>query len=105
LTVPHLDVEQRWTCPSCDFEDVTRIPGYVSHLHACRGRKLLMVPMVPAGTKAVHVVHDPEDYVGGVLIQADAEGRPVTHVNTIHEDGMDATVYPAAAAVDATARS
>ena len=58
-----------------------------------------MVPMVPAGTKSVHVVHDPEDYIAGASLQYDAEGRPVTHVNTIHDDGMDATVFPGTATV------
>lgn len=94
-----LQPEQRWECPSCDFTDVTHIPGYVSHLHPCRGQRLLMVPMVPAGTRAVHVVRDREDYVGGELVQADAEGRVVMAVNTIRDDGMDATVYAPTATV------
>ncbi len=101
MTVPILQPEQHWTCPSCDFTDVTHIAGYVSHLHPCRGQRLLMVPMVPAGTRSVHVVQPLEDYIGDKLIRCDAEGRPITHVNTIHDDGMDATVYPAAAVVSA----
>jgi hypothetical protein len=104
IVAPILRAEQHWECPSCDFTDVTHIPGYVSHLHTCRGQRLLMVPMVPAGTKSVHVVAPFEDYVGDKLIQTDAEGRPVTHVNTMHDEGMDATVYPAAAAVRATSK-
>lgn len=60
-----------------------------------------MVPMVPAGTRTVHVVHQLEDYIGDKLVQCDAEGRPVTHVNTMRDEGMDATVYPAAATVSA----
>jgi hypothetical protein len=101
--VPILQPEQRWECPSCSFTDVTHIPGYVSHLHACTGQRLLMIPMVPAGTKSVHVIAPFEDYIGSKLIRRDAEGRPVTHINTIRDDGMDATVYPAPAAVAAIA--
>jgi hypothetical protein len=99
MTIPVLVPEQHWTCPSCDFTDVTRIAGHVSHLHPCKGQRLLMVPMVPAGTKSVHVVRDPDDYVGGTLIRTDAEGRPVSHVNVIRDDGMDAVVYPVAAVI------
>lgn len=94
-----LTVEQRWECPSCDFTDVTHIAGHLSHLHPCRGQALLMVPMVPAGTRSVHVVAEFEDYIGTKLIRCDANGRPVTHVNVVRDEGMDAVAYPITAVV------
>jgi hypothetical protein len=55
--------------------------------------------MVSAGMKkkAMHEVHLAEDYVSGRGVRTDAEGRPVTHVNVIRDDGMDAIAFPAPA--------
>lgn len=98
-TIPILRAEQHWECPSCDETKVTHLAaGDASYpLHACRGQVLLTLPMVPAGTRSVHVVRELEDYIGTKLVTRSAEGRPVTHVDSIRDDGMDATVYPVTA--------
>lgn len=93
MTAPILRPEQRWECPSCDFTDVTHEAQPHTRMHACKGQRLLTLPMVPAGTKAKHVVNDREDYVGRELVQCDAEGKPVMSVNTVRDDGEDCTVY------------
>lgn len=54
-----------------------------------------MVPMVPKGTKARHIVREREDYIGRELVQfAPENGRPVMAVETHHDSGrVDAIVY------------
>jgi hypothetical protein len=98
MTIPVLVPEQHWTCPSCTRTDVTKAPlPVVVRLHRCAGHRLLQLPMIEDGVRAVHVVREAEDYVSGRNMRTDAEGRPVTHVETIRDDGQDATVYPAPA--------
>ncbi len=97
LTVP----ETRWECPNCTATEVTRIAGPHSRYHACRGLRGLTAPMVPAGTKAKVVAHEPQDYIGGDVVQVDGEGRPVMAIETTRDDGNDVTVL----APCATARS
>jgi hypothetical protein len=99
--IPLLRAEQRWECPSCTFTDVTHVPGHISHLHRCPGQRLLWVAMVPAGTRAVHVVQRPEDYIGDSLVQRDAEGQPVSAVNVVRDHGQDAVAYPVTATASA----
>lgn len=96
---PILEAEQHWECPSCVFTVVDHAPPTMPRLHRCKGQALLLVPMIPAGTRAVHVVHELEDYAAGKLIRCDATGRPVTHVNVVRDDGMDAVAYPIAAVI------
>jgi len=91
--IPILEPEQRWECPSCDLQEVTHEPRPHTRMHACRGQRLLTLPMVPAGTKAKHVVNDREDYIGADLAQTDAEGHVVMSATTVRDDGEDCTVY------------
>ncbi len=97
MTVPILQAERRWTCQLCNETRVTYEANTVGLLHNCKGRKLLTVPLILEGVKARIVVHELEDYIGDKLIRLDAERRPVTHVTTVRDDGIDATVYPAPA--------
>jgi len=99
IDTPILRPEQHWECPSCDVTSVTHVVGIPLELHRCSGQRGVWIPMVLAGTKAMHVVHLAEDYVSGRNVQTDAEGRPVTHVNLIRDDGMDAVAFPAPAIV------
>jgi hypothetical protein len=91
--VPILTREHRWECPSCDLTDVTRTPGPHSRFHNCAGLAGMSVPMVPAGTRAVHRAVEREDYIGAENIQTDADGRPIMAVRTVRDDGEDCTVY------------
>lgn len=97
--VPVLRAEHRWRCPSCTELHVTKLAAPHAPMHQCRGQAGLLVPFVPAGARAVHVVREREDYVGDELVQlAPGTGRPVMAVQTIHDDGHeDATVYAPAA--------
>jgi hypothetical protein len=98
MSVPLLDTMQGWECPSCDYTAVGRVGEL--HVHDCRGQAGLTLPMVPAGTKCVHVVHEREDYIGVEQVQYDGAGRPVMAVNTIRDDGTDATVFAPVAVVE-----
>lgn len=93
-----------WECPSCARRSITRELVPQARPHPCAGRLGLQVPMVPAGTRARHVVVEREDYIGDELVQlAPENGRPVMAVVTEHADGRrDAAVYaPTARAVGA----
>lgn len=100
MTVPIIQAERHWLCALCSETRVTYEANTVGLLHDCKGRKLLTVPMIQEGVKAHIVVQPLEDYIGDKVIRRDAEGRPVTHVSTIRDDGQDATVYPAPAIVN-----
>jgi hypothetical protein len=90
--------EQRWTCPNCPLEQVTREARPHSRMHACRGLFGLTVPMVPAGTRCKIEAVEREDYINGECVQLAPEtGRPVMAAVTTREDGQDCTVYAPAA--------
>jgi hypothetical protein len=95
MNVPLLQLpEQRWECPSCDLQEVTREARVHTRMHACKGLAGLTAPMVPAGTRAEHRPREREDYIGDELVQyAPGTGRPVMSVTTITDEGEDCTVY------------
>lgn len=93
--------ENRWECPSCGLQDVTREPRPHTRMHLC-SKLGLTVPMLPAGTRAEHQLVEREDYIGDEEVQLDqVNHRPVMSVRTVREDGEDCTVY----APTATART
>lgn len=94
MRIPLLAVpEKRWSCPNCDFTDVTRQTGPHTRFHACAGLKGLTAPMVPAGQRCKVVAHEREDYVGGEDVQVDADGTPIMNVTVTRDDGTDVAVY------------
>ena len=84
--------EQRWECPNCTATDVTREAQPHTRFHACRGLRGLSAPMVPAGVPCKVEAVERGDWVGGELVQADGEGRPVMAVVTTRDDGQDCAV-------------
>lgn len=85
--------ERHWTCPNCDFTDVTREHQPHSRMHSCRGLRGLTAPMVPAGTRCKVEAVERGDYVRDELVQVDGEGRPVMSVVTTRGDGQDCAVF------------
>ncbi len=85
--------EQRWSCPNCTAEEVTRQVEPHTRFHACRGLRGLTAPMVPTGTRCKVVAHEREDYIGDEDVQYDGNGRPVMSVETVREDGNDLAVF------------
>jgi len=82
-----------WCCPQCDATMRTADDGSTP-LHRCPSVAGLAVPLVPAGTKARHLIVGRGDYVGKELVQTDADGRPAMAVYTERPDGShDTTVY------------
>lgn len=89
-----------WECPQCPT--MTRTVDASVPLHACPSVGGLMVPLVPQGQKARHVVIERGDYVGRNLVNTDAHGRPVSAVYTERPDGShDTCAYPDTATADA----
>lgn len=84
---------KRWECPACGKISVTHTTQPHTQMHHCTALKGLVVPMVPAGTKAKLVAKEREDYVNGEEVQMDGEGRPIMSVTTTRDDGEDCTVY------------
>ena len=101
MSIPILAPESRWECPSCDFTDVTHEVGPHSRFHNCAGLRGLSAPMIPAGTKAKHVVNLREDYEGDQLAQRDEDGRALMNIVTVRDDGQDCTVLAPTANVKA----
>lgn len=91
-TLPLLRREQHWTCPNCDFVDVTYETQPCSRFHNCRGLRGLWAPMVEAGTRCKVEARDRDDYVNGDDVQTDGEGRPVMSIVTTRDDGEDVAV-------------
>jgi hypothetical protein len=57
----------------------------------------LVVPLVPAGTRAESRPIERGDWIGKELVQTDANGRPVMAVQTVRDEGEDVAVYAPAA--------
>jgi hypothetical protein len=94
VTAVLLQAEHRWSCPNCDFTDVTWNAGPHSRFHACAGLQGLSVAMVPAGTRCKIVAVEREDYIGAEDVQyAPQTRRPVAMVVTVRDEGQDCTVY------------
>lgn len=79
-----------WHCPSCGLEAAGRDTGI--RFHNCGKLGGLSAPMVPAGTKAKHVVNVREDYEGDQTAQRDEDGRALMNIVTVRDDGQDCTV-------------
>lgn len=99
--VPWLRPEQRWSCPNCPAEHVTREAQPHTPFHPCPGLNGLSAPFVAAGTKAKVVAHEREDYVGQEVVTRDGEGRVVMNVTTTRDDGEDVAVFAPCATVRA----
>lgn len=95
--IPVLAPEHRWQCPSCGLLDVTHEADPHTRFHSCGALGGLTAPMVPAGTRAEHRVHEREDYLNGDLAVTDDNGRVVMSVSTVRDDGIDCTILAPAA--------
>lgn len=84
--------EQRWECPNCPLEGVTREPRAHTRMHPCRGLGGLTAPMVPAGTRCKVVAVERDDYIAGEDVPLH-DGRPVMAVRTTRDDGEDVAVF------------
>jgi hypothetical protein len=93
MNVPLLDPVQRWECPLCDTQAVTREAQPHTRFHTCPGLAGLNAPMVPAGTRCKVEAHEREDYIGDEHVQYDGEGRPVMNVEITRDDGTDLAIY------------
>jgi hypothetical protein len=90
---------QRWHCSNgCDAAAITydaKLP-----MHPCPKMNGLLVPLILIGTKAKQEAVERGDYVGGELVQTDANGRVIMSVVTTRDDGQDCTVYPPTATIE-----
>ncbi len=105
MNTPILAPEQRWTCPNCDLESVTREARPHTQFHACPGLKGLTAPMVEAGTRCKVEAIERDDYVGAEMVQTDGDGRPVMAVRTTRDNGTDLAVLAPCATVDLRSHS
>jgi len=83
---------QRWYCPACKAEDVTRLPPNkaYSHMHICPKMRYLTTPMLQVGTKGKHELKEREAYVGKEMVRLDPERRrPVMNITTTRDRGAD----------------
>lgn len=104
MTVPLLNPQRIWECPSCGYTHVARAVGVQSKLHQCPRQKGLVVPLVDVtdrpAVKSRHVPVVREDYVGAeVGVRFDADGRAVSAVRTERSDGSNDCVVFAPTAV------
>lgn len=59
----------------------------------------ILAPLVPEGLACSVEVRTREDYVGRERVQYDGEGRPITSVVTVRDDGQDCLVLAPCALV------
>lgn len=84
-------VQQRWYCPNCLLETVTRGAFLPNRFHTCP-RFGLTAPMVIAGTKAKVEAVEREDYVGTEKVALSDTGRPIMAFVTTRDEGIDVAV-------------
>lgn len=100
MAVPILQApEQRWECPSCDLQQVTRRRDVHTEFHHCGGLAGLWAPMVPAGTRAKVETNEREDYIGKERVQLH-QGRPVMNLVVTRDDGQDCVIFAPSAVGD-----
>ena len=93
MNVPILAApEQRWECPSCSLQQVTKRADVHTEFHHCRGLAGLWAPMVPAGTRAKVETNEREDYIGAEQVQLH-QGRPVMNLVVTRDEGQDCVIF------------
>jgi hypothetical protein len=102
VNVPILNPEQRWECPSCRLQHVTREARPHVPMHPCRELAGFLAPFARVDgsdlARVVHRVDVREDFIGGEKVRVDGNGCPVMAIRTEREDGYDTHVYAATAA-------
>lgn len=81
--------EHRWECPNCTATHVTYRADVHTPMHPCPGLRGLSAPYIEAGTKADVRAIVREDYMNGDTQTTDADGRPISSIVRIREDGQD----------------
>jgi hypothetical protein len=95
--------EVRWSCPNCDATHVTSARRPFPQ-HRCRGLTGLFAPFVEDGTASKVVAVERDDYVGTEMVQTDGEGRPVSSIVTVRDDGSDCKILAPGARVGSQAK-
>lgn len=91
--IPILSARRDWECPNCSLRDATFEAQPHTRYHNCAGLHGLSAPMVPVGTRCEVRAVVREDYVGTEDVTYDENGRPISAVETVREDGNDVAVY------------
>ena len=100
MSVPILVREQRWYCPNCSAESVTRQANVHTRFHRCKGLRGLDAPMIPQGVRCKVEAIERPDYVGQEKVQLDPQHkRPVMSVVTTRDNGQDCMVFAPVASV------
>jgi hypothetical protein len=99
--VPILNPEQRWECPSCGLQKVTREARPHTPFHPCPKVAGFATPFARVHGRELkgvtHRVIERGDYIAGEKVRTDANGRPVMAIHTERGDGHDTHVYAATA--------
>ena len=83
MSVPILVREQRWYCPNCLVESVSRQANVHTRFHRCKVEAI-----------------ERQDYVGQEKVQLDPKHkRPVMSVVTTRDNGQDCMVFAPVASV------
>ena len=106
MTIPILTPEQRWQCPTCDLQHVTRQAQPHVPMHPCKGLSGFLTPFARVDGSDLHgVVHrviEREDYIGTERVRLDVDGRPVMAIRTERADGYDTHVFAPTATIGAS---
>jgi len=95
MTVPVL--RKHWECPNNCGSWATTVDSKLPH-HQCKRMHGLLIPLIPAGSKAGVKLNERQDYVGGDLVDY-TEGKVIMSTTVERDDGMDCTVYAPCATV------
>ncbi len=82
-----------WGCSRCTGTTRTPAGQPGTPLHRCGGLAGMTIPYVEAGKRADVQLVQREDYVGGDMVQVDADGRVWAAARVTRDDGEDVAVY------------
>lgn len=80
------------SCPECSSTLFLKSLTGKPVLHKCSGHGGMILPMVPAGTKAKVTLVEREDYIKGESPRVH-NGRPIMAAVVTREDGEDRVVF------------
>lgn len=90
MTVALLEpTPKRWYCPRCKATAETRESRPHTQMHTCPALGMLTAPMLEEGMAGDVIAVVRQDYLGTDEQTRDDQGRPISSIVRVRDDGMD----------------